>query len=121
MAAPKMAPLLHERQVNVMRHLRGGNPAHPRIFTAAPEADKVIKSDGTIRSGAGANAEPGTVVIGVDLDAGGTRDPHGRGGTAEEHIQDGRAGHGAREREEIATAVIAGVEGGGVERPKTVL
>jgi hypothetical protein len=90
---------------------------HLRIFTAAPEADKVIKSDRT----AGANAEHGLVVIGIDLDADHTRDAHRRGGTAEKHIQDGGAGQGAREGEENRAAVIAGVEAGSVERPKTVL
>jgi hypothetical protein len=86
-----MSHLFHERQVPFMRHLRGGNPAHRRIFTAAREARK---SDRTIRSQAAARAECGPVVIGVDLDAGRTRDPHGRGGSAEKHIQDGQAGHG---------------------------
>ena len=33
-----MSHLFHERQVPFMRHLRGGNPAHRRIFTAAREA-----------------------------------------------------------------------------------
>src|ERR1700674_5379399 len=121
MGAPKMSHLFHERQVPVTRHLRGGNRVHRRIFTAAREADIVIKSDRTIRSEAAARAERGTVVIGVDLDASRTRDPHRRGGTAEKHIQDGRAGHGAREREESTAAVIAGIEGTVVERPTTVL
>jgi hypothetical protein len=66
-------------------------------------------------------AERGTIVIGVGLDASRARDPHRRGGAAEKHIQDGRAGHGAREREEKTAAVIAGVEGTVVERLITIL
>src|SRR3979490_1487018 len=100
MAATKMSHLFRERKVPGTRHLRGGNPAHRRIFTAAREADIVIKSDPTIRSQAATRTELGIVVIGVGLDACRTRDPHRRGGTAEKHIQDGRARHGAREREE---------------------
>jgi hypothetical protein len=77
-----------------MRHLRGGNPAHRRIFTAAREARHSYQVRRTIRSEAAARAGRGPVVIGVDLDAGRTRDPHGHGGAAEKHIQDGQAGQG---------------------------
>src|ERR1700724_2230584 len=59
---PKMSHLFRERQVPGTRHLRGGNPAHRRIFTAAREADIVIKSDRTIRSEAAARTVRGPVV-----------------------------------------------------------
>ena len=99
-AAPKMSHLRHKRQVGGRGHLSGGNCIRS-ILPAALESDKVIKPDQTPRSEAGARAECSTVVIGVHLHAGRTRDRHRRSGsTAKRHIQNGRAGHGAREREE---------------------
>jgi hypothetical protein len=71
-----------------------GTPPTGASFQPLAKPDIVIKSDRTIRSEAAARAERGPVVIGVDLDAGRTRDPHGRGGAAEKHIQDGQAGQG---------------------------
>ena len=91
------------------------------MITAARRSDKVVEADRTIRSQASASAERCTVVIGVSLDASRTGDPHRRNGTAEKHIQHGRARHGARERKESPATVIASIEGAVGESLSTVL